>query len=151
MLGLVPLAHALTNTRAGAPHVRDMLMAWNLISLPVLSPYLLQLWGFKGSCPATSKSFLGHQYRSPLSPTLYLPCLIIVPDSRILQGSLALPEVELCDPSLSGLKREQGVALPRLRLGHCLSHVGQHFLIPSIELSRHQCMREARGFLSMSC
>lgn len=99
-------------------------MAWDLISLPTLSPYLGQLWGFKGSCPTTSKGFLCHQYRSPLSLT---PYLIIVPDSRILQGPPALPEIELCDPSLSRLKREWGAALPRLMLSHGLSHGGPRF------------------------
>lgn len=60
--------------------------------------------------------------------TSYLPPLIILIDSRILQGPPALPEVVMCELFISRLKREQGTALLRLRLRHVCPMQDQVFL-----------------------
>lgn len=60
--------------------------------------------------------------------TSYLPPLIILIDSRILQGPPALPEVVMCELFISRLKREQETALLRLRLRHVCPMQDQVFL-----------------------
>lgn len=109
------------------------------ILLPALSPVLLQPWGFQARM--LERILLSQMDACAVSTAAsYLPPLIIFIDSRILQGPPALPEVVMCELFIYRFKREQGTALPRLRLRHCLSHARSSLFILNMELSGHLCM-----------